>query len=219
MLPHTGLSANISDLNTISTTLTGPPVLVEIIRMDDVSTSAFQLDQIRQAREERIRAGVGNEEGKEDGDIDVDGEGPMPQYPRGKLRLQLSDGQTVLEAFEYRRINELKLTTPSGFKVCHIQHFHETDLIDFRQMQLKNVRIQRGMAFLEPTTVTLKGGQTEELVKNQEFNFVNGLRHRMGQVYFLRLFMPNYNRTVGYLRTSHLNHSQWQIHHNLHNKP
>jgi RecQ-mediated genome instability protein 1 len=119
MQPHTGLPANIKDLNTI-TTLTGPPVLVEIIRMDDISTSAFQLDQIRQARKESILAGVGDEEGEEGGDIDVDGEGPMPQYPRGKLRLQLSDGQTVLEAIEYRRINELKLTTPSGFKVCHI---------------------------------------------------------------------------------------------------
>lgn len=50
-------------------------------------------------------------------------------------------------------------------------------------MQLKNVRIQRGMAFLEPTAVNPKGGQTEELVKNQEFTFVNSLRHRMGQVY------------------------------------
>ena len=118
MQPHTGLPANIGDLSAI-TTLTGPPVLVEIIWMDDISTSAFELDQIRQARKERILAGVGDEEGKEDGDIDV-GEGPMPKYPRGKLRLQLSDGQTVLEAMEYRRINELKLTTPSGYKVCHI---------------------------------------------------------------------------------------------------
>ena len=201
MQPHTGLPANISDPNTISTTLTGPPVLVEIIRMDDISTSAFQLDQIRQARDKRIQAGVGSEEGEEDGDIDVDGEGPMPQYPRGTLRFQLSDGQTVLEALEYRRINELKLTIPSGFKVCQSSTFTELNLIDFHQMQLKNVRIQRGMAFLEPTTITLKGGQTEELVKNQEFNFVNGLRRRMGQVYFLRLLCPTkYNRiTIGYL--------------------
>ena len=88
--------------------------------MDDISTSAFELDQIRLARKDRRLAGVGDEEGKEDGDIDVDGEGPMPKYPRGKLRLQLSDGQTVLEAMEYRQINELKLTTPSGYKVCHI---------------------------------------------------------------------------------------------------
>jgi len=127
MQPHTGLPANVGDVNTI-TTLMGPPVLVEVIGMDDVSTSAFQLDQIRQAREERIRAGVGNEEGEEDGDVDVEGEGPMPQYPRGKLRLQLSDGETVLEALEYRRINELKLTTPHGFKVGHIQQCHRTDL-------------------------------------------------------------------------------------------
>ncbi|KIJ95664.1 hypothetical protein K443DRAFT_638217 [Laccaria amethystina LaAM-08-1] len=159
-----GLPVNVNGPNTICTTLTVPPVPVDIIRMDDVSTSAFQLDQIRQERE--IRAGVGNEEGEEDRDIDVDGEGPMPQYPTGKLRLQLSDSQTVLEASGYRRIGELKLTTPSGFK-----------------MQLKNVRIQRGMAFLEPTAVNRKGGETEELVKNQEFTFVNSLRHHMGQVY------------------------------------
>ena len=184
MQPHTGLPANI---NTISTTLMGPPVLVEIICMDDISTSAFELDQIRQAREVRIQAGVGNEEGEEDGDIDVDGEGPMPQYPRGTLRFQLSDGQTSLEALEYRRINELKLTIPSGFKVCQFGTSTELILIDLHQIQLKNVRIQRGMAFLKPTTITLKGGQTEELVKNQEFNFVNGLRRRMGQVCFLRL--------------------------------
>ena len=88
--------------------------------MDDISTSAFELDQIRQACKECILAGVGDKEGKEDRDIDVDGEGPMPKYPRGKLRLQLSDSQTVLEAMEYRRIKELKLTTPSRYKVCHI---------------------------------------------------------------------------------------------------
>ena len=65
-------------------------------------------------------AGVRDEEGREDCDIDVDGKGPMPKYPRGKLHLQLPDGQTVLEAMEYHRINELKRTTPSRYKVCHI---------------------------------------------------------------------------------------------------
>ena len=49
--------------------------------MDDISTSAFELDQIRQARKERILAGVGDEEGKEDGDIDVDGEGQCLNTP------------------------------------------------------------------------------------------------------------------------------------------
>ena len=43
--------------------------------MDNISTSTFELDQIRQAWKENILAGVGAEEGKEDGDIDVDGKG------------------------------------------------------------------------------------------------------------------------------------------------
>ena len=47
--------------------------------MDDLSTSTFELNQIRPACKERILAGVGDKEGKEDGDIDVDGEGPMPK--------------------------------------------------------------------------------------------------------------------------------------------
>ena len=54
-------------------------------------------------------------------------------------------------------------------------------------MQLKDVRIHRGMALLEPTTITLKGGQTDDLVKNQELMFINTLRRRMRQVDFLRL--------------------------------
>ena len=65
-------------------------------------------------------AGVRDKEGREDRDIDVDSKGPMPKYPRGKLHLQLPDSQTVLEAMEYHWINELKHTTPSRYKVCHI---------------------------------------------------------------------------------------------------
>ena len=90
--------------------------------MNNISTSTFELDQIRQACKENILAGVGAKEGKEDGDMDVDGKGPMPKYPRGKLRLQLSGSQTVLKAMEHCRINKLKLTTPSGYKACHICH-------------------------------------------------------------------------------------------------
>ena len=47
--------------------------------MDDISTSTFELNQIRQACKEHILAGVGDKEGKEDGDIHVDGEGLMPK--------------------------------------------------------------------------------------------------------------------------------------------
>ena len=40
-------------------------------------------------------------------------------------------------------------------------------------------RIHRGMALLEPTTISLKGGQTDDLVKNQELMFINTLSHKL----------------------------------------
>lgn len=40
----------------------------------------------------------------------VEEEGPIPRYPRGTLRLQLSDGSTTLNAFEYRKIPQLVLS-------------------------------------------------------------------------------------------------------------
>jgi hypothetical protein len=198
MQPHTGLPANISDLNTIST-LTGPPVLVEIIRMDDVSTSAFELDQIRQAREERIRAGVGGEEGEEDGDIDVDGEGPMPQYPRGTLRFQLSDGHTVLEALEYRRINELKLTTPSGFKVCHIQHFRGTDLNRLSSDAIEKCPHCTRHGLSRTNYRHSKGRPNRGTCEKPRIQLCQWLEASHGASIFLKTIMTKYNRTVGYL--------------------
>lgn len=55
-------------------------------------------------------------EGDEDAEED---EGPVPKYPRGMLRLELSDGFTTVEAVEYRSIPQLELgVTPLGYKVC-----------------------------------------------------------------------------------------------------
>ncbi|KAH9481602.1 RecQ-mediated genome instability protein 1 [Psilocybe cubensis] len=162
MLPGTGLDAHIS---TLSGCLSGPPVLVQITAITEIGSSAFQLDQIRTAREERKLAGVGNEEGEEDGDIEVEGEGPMPKYPRGMLRFQLTDGATLIEAMEYRRIPQLTLgTTPLGFK-----------------MQLKGTKFQNGMAMLEPTTIVLLGGKQAELEANQNLDFKRGLYARLGR--------------------------------------
>ena len=54
-------------------------------------------------------------EGEEDPEED---EGPVPKYPRGMLRLELSDGFTTVEAVEYRSIPQLELgITPLGYKV------------------------------------------------------------------------------------------------------
>lgn len=115
MLPGTGLPPNIAFIN--NTKLPGPPVLVEIISLTEIGHSAFNLQNVRQARIERADlAGLA----EEDGENQEDGEetGPVPKYPRSMLRFQLSDGMTVLEAIEYRRIPELQLgVTPLGYKV------------------------------------------------------------------------------------------------------
>jgi RecQ-mediated genome instability protein 1 len=61
-------------------------------------------------------------EGVEDAEED---EGPVPKYPRGMLRLELSDGFTTVEAVEYRSIPQLELgVTPLGYKVC-VGQYHE----------------------------------------------------------------------------------------------
>lgn len=116
MLHGTGLEPGIG---TATKALRGAPVLVQIVAMTEIGTSAFQLEQTRAAREERMKAGEGNVEGDEEGDVEVEGEGPMPKYPRGTLRFQLSDGATVFDAMEYRPLPALTLgNTPLGFKVC-----------------------------------------------------------------------------------------------------
>ena len=47
-------------------------------------------------------------------------------------------------------------------------------------MLLKNVFIRRGIAWLEPANVVLKGYQTEERQAMQDEDFVRGLRVRLG---------------------------------------
>lgn len=102
-----------------SGTLHGP-VLVEITAITEVGASALSLDQVRVARAERMAAGAGADagEGEEAADLEIDGEGPVPNYPRSMLRFELSDGATPLPAIEYRPLPELTLgVTPLGYKV------------------------------------------------------------------------------------------------------
>jgi hypothetical protein len=49
-------------------------------------------------------------------------------------------------------------------------------------MVLKDVFLRRGIAFLEPACVTLKGHQTEDREALQEADFARGLRHKLGYV-------------------------------------
>jgi hypothetical protein len=115
MMHGTGLDVHIDKF---TGNLKGPPVLVQIVAITDTGVSAYQLEQVRAAREEHILSGFEDKEGEEDGDVDIEGEGPMPKYPRGSLRLRLSDGVTKLEAMEYRPLPQISLgPTPLGYKV------------------------------------------------------------------------------------------------------
>lgn len=111
MLTGTGFPHDISTLNKVK--FKGPPILVEVISVTEIGTSAFQLQNIRQTRLDREDLGglVGEALAAED-------EGPLPKYPRTMLKLELSDGTMSTPAIEYRRLPELDLvTTPLGYKV------------------------------------------------------------------------------------------------------
>jgi RecQ-mediated genome instability protein 1 len=116
MLPGTGLPTY-SAVPTTTMTLEGLEIRVEIVSIMEIANSAFSLNQTRLAREERMKAGD-VDDGEGEGDIEVEGEGPMPRYSRGMLKLQLTDGTTVLPAIEYRLLPNLSLeNTPLGYKV------------------------------------------------------------------------------------------------------
>ena len=107
----TGFPHELSDIS--DTRICETPLLVEITSITEIGHSAFNLYNVRQTRIERVDlAGLAEEEGVESD------EGPIPNYPRQMLKLELSDGTTTAKAIEYRSIPELKLgETPLGFKV------------------------------------------------------------------------------------------------------
>lgn len=49
-------------------------------------------------------------------------------------------------------------------------------------MQLKDVLVRKGIAFLDPKNIFHKGYQTEDRVATQDRDFVRSLRVRMGYV-------------------------------------
>ena len=117
MLRGTGLPTHAA-VPTTTIVLQGLIFHVEVVSITEIASSAFNLNQTRMARAERMKAGNIEEEGE--GDIEVEGEGPMPKYSRGMLKFQLSDGTTVLPAIEYRPLPDLSLEhTPLGYKVIY----------------------------------------------------------------------------------------------------
>ncbi|KAL0574987.1 hypothetical protein V5O48_006975 [Marasmius crinis-equi] len=160
MVHGSGIPARIADNDTTKSTLSGP-ILVQIESITDIGVSAYNLNKTMSIREERRAAGESNEG---EADDEVEEEGPIPEFTRSMLRFEICDGSTTMRAMEYRRIPQLKLgQTPLGFKLL-----------------IKNVEIRRGIAFLEPDSVVLKGGEEYNLNQRQSGQFANSLRIRLG---------------------------------------
>lgn len=55
---------------------------------------------------------------EEDENGDLEDEGKLPVYPRGMLKMEVTDGERCLKAMEYKRLDGIKLAeTPLGAKV------------------------------------------------------------------------------------------------------
>lgn len=114
MVHGTGLPHNLAGLQKGS--LSGPPILVQIMALTEIGHSAFSLMNVRQTKIDRADlAGLAQRDNEDEAD-----EGPVPNYPRSMLQFELSDGTVKLNAIEYRKIPQLDLeNTPLGFKVRH----------------------------------------------------------------------------------------------------
>jgi RecQ-mediated genome instability protein 1 len=121
MVHGTGLPHDIASFR--KSTLSGPPVLVQILALMEIGHSAFNLMNVNQTRKDKADLS-GLVQGDNEDEAD---EGPIPNYPRSMLQFELSDGATTLKAIEYRKIPQLDLEkTPLGFKV-RPSYARETD--------------------------------------------------------------------------------------------
>ncbi|KAG6374395.1 hypothetical protein JVT61DRAFT_4432 [Boletus reticuloceps] len=124
---------------------------------------SFSILNTHQTRLDRADLGLAHGENAEQ-HRDED-EGPVPRFPRGMLRFELSDGLTTFRAIEFRPLPQLELdTTPLGYK-----------------MFLNSTPIRNGIAFLEPSNVILKGYRTEDHDINSQQVFLSLLRKRLGR--------------------------------------
>ena len=112
MVHGTGLPHDIAGFR--KSTLSGPPVLVQILALTEIGHSAFNLMNVYQTKRDHADlSGLAHGDDEDEAD-----EGPIPNYPRSMLQFELSDGAITLKAIEYRKISEFDLeNTPLGFKV------------------------------------------------------------------------------------------------------
>lgn len=118
-LSHTTLPSGLIPAQAHNIHLFPQPTLLQLISLTEIAASAFQLQTVLEQRRDvldgasRIRRM--DDEDTEDEEV---GEGKLPSYPRGMLRLELTDGERVIKGIEYRRIEGLVLgETALGCKV------------------------------------------------------------------------------------------------------
>ena len=100
------------------TSLFRQATLLQIHSITEIGSSAFQLQTIVEQRRD-ILDGATRIRRMDDEEVEEEIEdGKLPNYPRGMLKLSVGDGRKVVDAIEYRRLDELKLgDTALGAKV------------------------------------------------------------------------------------------------------
>lgn len=90
---------------------------------------------------------------------------PATVFPRSMLQLELSDGFTVVKAFEHRRIDAISMaSTPLGAKLL-----------------LRNARFVNGQLLLSPECVSYKGGRVDDMDRDAEDRLIDQIRLKLGK--------------------------------------
>lgn len=100
-------------------------------------------------------------------------------FPRGMLRLTLSDGVRMVRAIELTTISNLDLKTPYGCKVLCILFSSQrmSDMLTTGyQILVKNCQVRRGLMLLEAGNVQVLGGSVPELYGG---NMISELEKRL----------------------------------------
>ncbi|KAJ3537019.1 hypothetical protein NMY22_g5783 [Coprinellus aureogranulatus] len=142
------------------------PILLEIVHIEEVGVSAFELESVRQERArikhqrriEQVRRIVTPRE-----DDAIQPRPILPVYPRSRIKVYFTDGFTLLEAVECERLPDIVLgETPMG-----------------RKVSLENAPIIAGVAHLHPANVTVHDGAVRERKLEHSVRMFRELKIRM----------------------------------------
>ncbi|WWC63390.1 uncharacterized protein I303_105990 [Kwoniella dejecticola CBS 10117] len=145
------------------------PTILQIHHISEIGHSAFQIKHTMEQRSE-VLSGQSlirrmEDEDENAGEGEEIEEGKVPPYPRSMLKLELSDGRSIIRAMEYKRINELVLgQTSLGCKVV-----------------CTNVRCLRDTLLLTPQNTQVIESSIEHLEQVQKEEFMKDLNRRMGK--------------------------------------